>query len=512
MKRHILPASIALALVLGCAMRVERTMIQTNELATVDSRAPFLKVHMRDGSLFVLSSWTANDTTRVVTGTGKRYAVDRTLRPDSTHSVSIDSVAIFETNVARNSPTVGALAIVTGITASVALLCALDPKTCFGSCPTFYVTDGQRDRLQAEGFSASIAPSLEARDVDALYRARPNGHTVHVAMVNEAYETHVVRHARLLVAPRRIGERVFHDGQGGFWSGTTPLAAARCNADEGDCLPAIAAFDERERTSSADSTDLATREIVELTFAPVSAPGLVIASRQSLMPTYLLYQGLAYLGTNVGTFMRSLAHADSATVARTRSMADQLGGIDVQVQADGGWRTVTSIRETGPLASDLRVVPLPTSTKDSVRVRLVMSKGAWRVDWAAVTSLGGRVQPVTLEPARVERRDEKGAPRAGDAARAKLLHHTEALVTYPGDHYTLIYQLPADAAAYELFLDSRGYYLEWMRQEWLAETDMARAAGMFLDPAGSLRRLAPRFKKVEAQMDSMFWRSKYVGR
>ncbi|MGH7638947.1 MAG: hypothetical protein ACREOK_14960, partial [Gemmatimonadaceae bacterium] len=164
MKRRLLLAGIALALVLGCAMRVERTMIEPGELATVDARAPFLKAHMRDGSLLVLSSWIANDTTRVVRGTGKRYGVDRAPLPDSAHLISIDSVAIFETNVARNSPTVGALAIVTGITASVAVLCALDPKTCFGSCPTFYVTDGERNRLQAEGFSASIAPSLEARD------------------------------------------------------------------------------------------------------------------------------------------------------------------------------------------------------------------------------------------------------------------------------------------------------------------------------------------------------------
>ena len=67
-----------------------------------------------------------------------------------------------------------------------------------------------------------------------------------------------------------------------------------------------------------------------------------------------------------------------------------------------------------------------------------------------------------------------------------------------------------DARDHELFLDTRGYYLEWMREEWLSETSAARAAALFLDPAGSLRRLAPAFKQVEARMDSAFWRSKYV--
>lgn len=509
---RIIPAGGALALLLGCAMRVERTMIQPSALATVDSRAPYLKAHMRDGSLFVLSTWMTNDTTRIVTGAGKRYAVDRTLHPDTSHVVAIDSVAIFETNVARNSPTVGALAIVTGITATVALACALDPKTCFGSCPTFYVTDGERERLQAEGFSASIAPSLEARDVDALYRARPSGRAVRIDMVNEAFETHVVRYAQLLVARRREGERVFHDGSGSFWSGTTPVSPVRCTGDEGDCRAAVAAFDEHERTSSADSADLATREIVELTFGPAASPGLVLATRQSLLPTYLLYQGLAYLGTNVGAFMQSLAGADSATLARTRSMADALGGIDVQVRFDSGWQTLSSIRETGPLASDLRVVPLPASAEDSVRVRLVMSKGAWRVDWAAITSLRGRVEPLVLQPRKVVAKRNEAAHRWDEDAREKLVGQRQPLVTYPGDIYTLVYELPGEATEYELFLDTRGYYLEWMREEWLAETSRARAAGMLLDPAGSLKRLAPQFKKVEAQMDSMFWRSKYGAR
>ena len=101
---------------------------------------------------------------------------------------------------------------------------------------------------------------------------------------------------------------------------------------------------------------------------------------------------------------------------------------------------------------------------------------------------------------------------AAEAAREKLVGQRQPLVTYPGDIYTLVYELPGEATEYELFLDTRGYYLEWMREEWLAETSRARAAGMLLDPAGSLKRLAPQFKKVEAQMDSMFWRSKYVAR
>jgi hypothetical protein len=50
-----------------------------------------------------------------------------------------------------------------------------------------------------------------------------------------------------------------------------------------------------------------------------------------------------------------------------------------------------------------------------------------------------------------------------------------------------------------------------MRAEWLAEEDLARAAALFLDPAGSLRRLAPEFKRAEPELEAAFWRSKYAG-
>ena len=60
------------------------------------------------------------------------------------------------------------------------------------------------------------------------------------------------------------------------------------------------------------------------------------------------------------------------------------------------------------------------------------------------------------------------------------------------------------------FLESRGYYIEWMRDEWLAEEDPVRAALMTADPEGALRLLAPEFKKTEGDMEDVFWRSRYA--
>ena len=56
----------------------------------------------------------------------------------------------------------------------------------------------------------------------------------------------------------------------------------------------------------------------------------------------------------------------------------------------------------------------------------------------------------------------------------------------------------------------RGYYLEWIRKEWLAEESKARAALMLYAPSLALRVLAPDFKRHESEMDRVFWGSRYA--
>jgi hypothetical protein len=505
--RSVLVVLLAI-LAAACVTRMERRLIAPAAFRTVDRRAPYLKAHMRDGRLYVLGNWSVDAVNDAVAGTGVLYDVHRTVIDSNSYRLDVDSVALFETNVVRAPASVAALSVITGLSAGVTVYCATNPKSCFGSCPTFYASDGQRELLQAEGFSASVAPSLEARDVDALYRARAPGSTVELRMVNEAYETHVVRSANLLVVPRAPGQRVVVDDELAFWSVAEPTTPLACVGPEGDCLGLVRAFDGRERLSLADSTDLAAREIVELVWGGQvdGRAGVLIGSRQSLLPTYLLYQTFAYLGSSVGEWLAKFERADEATKEHANRLVETLGGIEVLVQDQpGSWILVDHILETGPLAADVKLVHLPEGS-DPTRVRLRMARGAWRVDYVALTTIRKGVEPERLAPRGVMYRDTLAT-----GARHRLLDSLETLVTFPGDEYTLIYDLPNDAAVYELFLESQGYYMEWMRDEWVAEENLVKAAQLFLDPAGTLRRLAPEYKEVEEELEAAFWRSKYVG-
>jgi len=493
----------------SCIKRVERTLATPDQFRTLDSASPYLKAHLRSGYVYVLSDWRVAAQANAIEGRGTLLDARRVLVDSGWFRLPVDSVALFETNVLRRSGATTALTVMAGVTAAVAGICAASPKTCFGSCPTFYAPDSAGvDRLQAEGFSASIAPALEATDVDMLYHVRPRGRDLTLRVTNEALETHVIRFANLLVTPRPEGGRVFATPEGTFWAATALTPPSRCVAAEGDCLRGVLAADGAERSGLADSTDLAARETIDLEFdrLPPGRSGLVITARQSLMTTFLVYQALAYLGSDAARWLASLETGGPAARDQARGLGRTLGRIEVLVpDSIGGWTPAGSLGETGPLAADTKVVPLPPANGAARRVRLRLTRGLWRLDYAALATLGDSVRPLRIAPARVLRIGRDGAP-----AEETLFDSTRALVTLPGDAYELVYQLPPRPEGLELFLEARGYYLEWMRREWRAEQNPILALRLAIDPAGALRALAPAYKRVEPEMERLFWSSRYV--
>jgi hypothetical protein len=426
--------------------RLDRALKTPDQIQTLDHRSAYLKVHMKDGQLYLLSKWQVDDAVRQVSGEGERFSLARETMGLGSFTVALDDVALLETNVLQRSPSAAALAVITGVSVAVTAFCIANSKACFGSCPTFYVSDGKDAVLQAEGFSSSVAPSLEARDVDALYRVHPVGREFSVTMKNEALETDVVRRVRLLAAERPAGGRVIATVAGEFREATDLRAVEACQADEGDCSVKVRAFDGDERFSSTDGEDLARREVIELQLPAADGPrGLVIASRQTLASTYLFYQSLAWLGRSASDTLAALERGDRSVGGALTRLRDAVGGIEVLAEtAGGGWLPAGEVREMGPLATDVIVVPLPADATGRVRLRL--ARGHWRIDYLASARLGARVEPLGIEP-----RSVTGA-RTFQQAQGPL-------ITLPGDVYTIRSACPTMPGATSSSLRARAITL-----------------------------------------------------
>lgn len=501
----------------GCAQRPQRAIVSAGDLVEIDADEVYLKAHMRDGHAYIFSSWTVE--TSEVFGQARLLDANRDMVDSGWLHVSVDDVAIFETNQLRPSPSIAGMTIITALSLAVTVGCATNPKACFGSCPTFYVEAGDQLLLEAEGFSGSVTPALESRDIDALCRATPSQGTLELVMRNEALETHVVRTANVLRVPRSSDGRVFHTAtvrsSNGlqptgreYWQTGAMRTPTHATGPEGDCSELVAQRDFVERVSLADSTDLATTETLEVVFdsVPDEDVGLVLTFRQTLLTTYLFYQTLAYMGPSVGSWFARLETGGETMRALVRWAGSALGGIRVLVaDGDGGWTLAEEVYETGPLATNTIIVPLEDCRTRPLHVRLEMAKGAWRIDFVGLAELRERVDAVRVPPSRV-RREGRTDPAALDA----LLDTGQQLITFPGDEYTLVYDLPANGIDQELFLETQGYYLEWMRGEWVAEEDAEAAAKLLFDTPRAMIELAPAFKRIEAQMEATFWRSRYA--
>jgi hypothetical protein len=479
-----------------------------------------IKVHMTDGSLYLLDSLMSTFNSDTVSGYGKYYNQYREIIKSNKSAenkligpgfrIPISKVALFETNnITGLNSRILALTLVGVPTLLVTAYCILNPKACFGSCPTFYSWNGEDTVLMAEGFSSSILRSFEKQDIDMLYNSKLTGSQVNLKLTNEALETHVIRYADLLVFPRNSDERVFAEEDGSFYKVSDIMNPSSCLAPEGDCLDAVKKMDSMERYSVTDDANLAEKELIELTFNNVSPGehGLLIGCRQTFLTTYLFYQSLAYMGNSAGNFAAQIESGDEKLQKRVNRVWEVLGGIEVFVQnARGKWIKVNQYEEMGPIASDVHMIRLPSSETSVLNIRLRLTKGLWRIDYLALARTGEKVDPVKINPSKVTSNNLKNA----DTGKMALSDTLNPLITLPGDSYNLVYDLPSASDNYELFLCSKGYYIEWMREPWLEEENLKKASMLFGFPKMYMRMAAKDFKIVEPGMEESFWKSRYV--
>ncbi len=501
---------LILCLLVACAHREWQTREIGPHTARRAHPSEFLKAHLHDGQLFVFDSWWIDEDASQVGGRGLHYDSERQLTDRGTFTVPLGDVALLETTephrISHAGPIV--LGIVTGASLVVTAVCVASPKTCFGSCPTFYVRGADGMVLDAEGFSESVAEIYEARDVDALPSAAPDGGQLTLVMRNEALESHYVRSLSLLAVPRGDGERVLRSGDS-FFRTLTREAPSRCASGGELCTEAVAARDGDEYSPAPDPEDLGATQTIELEFEPervFDQPGLVISARNSLVGTFLFYQLLAWLGTSAGEMMRRVEAGDPLADRAFRA-GRVLGRIDVEVkQPDGSWEPAGSYDEVGPIAADRQVIPLPHPVRPGpVIVRLRATRGYWRFDEVALAALGAAAEPIRVSPSRASRLIDGEWQDASDAL-VTVLDEDARLETFPGDSYRFSFEgIDGDPA---LFLESRGYYYEWIREQWLAEEDPTAAARFMLDFRGTLRRLAPAYERIRPAMDELFFESR----
>jgi hypothetical protein len=443
------------------------------ESQTVTTR---VKAHLADGGTVIYPRGVVLRGDSVF-GSGTRYNL---MLSDSgpVGTLPLDSVVAMESFHASVRPgeTVIVSAVATiGVTAvAIAIACAVDPK-CFGSCPTIYSDSAGTAVLEAEGFSYSIAPLFERRDVDRL-RAQPDAAgVVRLEIRNEALETHFINHLELLRVAHAADEWVAADPAG------QPVAVRALAAPTGardragrDVLADIAAHDGRVFTTDTGTLAAATADDLDDWIdlevpVPTGTDSVAVAfrMRNSLLATVLLYDLM--LGDQGPRALDWLAQdlVEIAPAVRIGRWAVRHLGMRLLVWDGAAYRPAGRISDAGPVAWKDVVALVPTLGQPVVRVRLQFLADNWRVDRVAATAAWRRLEPVTIPLGAVS----GAAGRADTAALAALGAPDERYVESSGGRWLRAeFTVPVSPAgdAHTFFLASQGYYLEWMRRGWLS--------------------------------------------
>jgi len=483
--------------------RLERPA--TGETTAVQSP---VKAHLLDGSTVVyrVGVTLSHDT---LAGTGVRYSL---LLGDSlpVTRVPLDSVLGMESFRTAVDPASTFLAstLATGVTmiGVGALAVAI-----FGSCPTFYADSAGVPRLEAEGFSYSVAPLFEARDVDVLQAQPDADDTLRLEVRNEALETHYINHLELIEVRRGIDEAVFPDQR------KTPVAvsdfampAAMRDRAGSDLRSTLAAADDRvfhsdsgtmARASADDLDDYI--DLVLPTPTGVDSVAVVLRMKNSLLNTVMLYDlmlgapGLRSLDW-VGKDLQAIGPA----AALGRWYAATMG-MRVAVRDSAGYHDVGRIPDTGPIAWSEVAVVIPVPRGDSLRIRLSFVADDWRIDRIRVARRLRRPGVRTLALAQVLDRDG----RADASARASLgAADDRYLETHPGDRFSIGFATSPGVAdsARTYLLASQGYYIEWVRGQWVRAAAARGQAQAFVPSNAALVEAVHRWRGEQADYERRF--------
>ncbi len=144
-------------------------------------------------------------------------------------------------------------------------------------------------------------------------------------------------------------------------------------------------------------------------------------------------------------------------------------GMRVSIWDKGRYRQVATIGDTGPIAWTELAIPLPAVKGEKFRLRLSFVADNWRIDHLALATTVRHAKAKKIPVTQV-------TSAAGDELNQarKNLHAADAayVITKPGEYIRLRFDVgdaPEDFKR-TYFLAAEGYYIEWMRKEWLEKT------------------------------------------
>lgn len=397
---------------------------------------------------------------------------------------------------------------------TLAIYCLACPKCCFGSCPTVYVPIDDEFVLQAELFSKCISRQLEANDLDQLDYKIPSDGNIKLKITNEALETHYINKFNLISVKHPYGTKVFQTNKDSLCLINSLASFLQANSSNGNPINDLVKYDDGKYFRSDESKILELRKAPVKDFVEIKSnyPNkdkvkMLIKYRNTLLTTTLLYDVvIGSQGINALEWSKKM-NEDKIYAMQFKTVYDMFSGISIEYFHNNSWIDLGKFEDAGPLNWKYEVVEIPVNANGEVRVKLNFIPDNIMIDYIAFDTTENKnnftiekLSPTSITDYKNSNIDYLNALIASD--------DSQYLVTNPGDSYLLNYKIskPLDAEV-TLFIESKGYYYEWIRGNWIRERNTNYTFNLF-DVQGTLSKLVDSWIENKEILEEEFFNTR----
>ena len=466
------------------------------------------KVHLNNGELIVYEKGFILEKDTLF-GSGTLY---NTLR-DSSRDVLVfpfDSTAFYEYYSNVFEPETILLTAPAALIGTSVLLIAI-----FGSCPTIYSYADSTSTLEAELFSYSVAEMFEQPDLDKLNYLTPDNGQIKIKLTNEALETHYIDKLKLGVAEHDNNYTAFPTDEeeiilvGEY---TTPTLIQNknhelihndvCKKDSLYYRSDIKLLEKLKTEITSDWIDLE----VDVPAGKDEAV-IVINYKNTLLNTILLYDVmLSSQGAEavdwIGDKTSNLWYAYNFDKWYRSHF-----GIHVKVFEDGEYSEVYRLSDTGPIIWHESAFKIDVPDDNKLKIRLEFLPDNFMIDQIGVSfDLSEDFEYEECDISEIKNK------RNLSITSSQLLNEDdeEYFVTYPGDNYDVTFNLPRKAKnkKQSYFISSDGYYVEWIRKDWIKNGAALNSGKVFDYNDEAIKRTAEIWLTKRSAFEKLFEETK----
>ncbi len=377
----------------------------------------------------------------------------------------IDKVEIYKPD--KGATTVSMVIGAVGVTASVILVAAgisaaAAPAPSMGSsCPYIYDLNGEEKELIGEIYSGAIYPSLERHDYLPLPNSNQNNNQYTLSMANELEEIQNTNLIELLAVEHPANTKVLIDKYGKTHTiGSLQNMKTLDNTGRDESINSLIVQDSLKYNPD-NSKELKKDEVI-LTFKRpenVSKAKLVIRAKNTPWLDYVVLTFHELFGEKYDCWIEK---QDKVSARKMNNwVLNQDIPLSVYVEKRGKWKFVDYFNVVGPVAmkEDVLVIDLPSTSADSVKIKLESGRLFWDIDYVGLDFSADR--PVVVHKAILN----SAIDNYGIDVSSNLLSSDEFYYTQPdiGDEVILKFTLPKEEIhTQSLFLHSQGYYVRKM--------------------------------------------------